>query len=138
MFPAVCSIKKRQVKFWYNLNQNMTVNSSLDKLINKAKMLRLQYITYYINLQTRYDSAENCENSLQTQFIEKISRKIRDAHDTDSNSKLGAYYQVNPNFLTPLYQDTMFELERIHITRLRSGSHNLFYRNRKVFVSKSS
>ena len=125
-YPAVCSIKKRQIKFWYNLNQNITVNSSLDKLLNKAKELRLQYITYYVNLQTKYDSAENCENSLQTEFIDKISRKIRDAYDTDNSSKLGAYYQVNPNLLTPSYQGIMFELERIHITLFRSGSHNLF------------
>ena len=43
----------------------------------------------------------------------------------DIDSKLDSYLQVNPNLQTPSYNDNQFEIERIHITRIRTGSHNL-------------
>ena len=39
--------------------------------------------------------------------------------------KLGTYLQINPKLEAPLYSDAMFELERILISRYRTGSHNL-------------
>ena len=62
---------------------------------------------------------------LKAKFITTTTDKIRAAHATDIDSKLGTYLQVNPNLHTPIYSDTSFELERVHISRFRSGSHNL-------------
>ena len=50
---------------------------------------------------------------------------IKAAHVTDADSKLGTYFQVNPSLMTPIYNEHTFEIERIHITRFRTGSHNL-------------
>ena len=41
------------------------------------------------------------------------------------DSKLGTYLQVNPSLESPVFKDDVFEIERIHITRFRTGSHNL-------------
>ena len=41
------------------------------------------------------------------------------------DSKWATYLQVNPELKTPLLKDKIFETERVHITRIRTGSHNL-------------
>ena len=87
--------------------------------------MRLPYVMYYMNLQAKYGSEKNCENSLQTEFLYRIQQNIKESYDNDNNSKLGTYYQVNPDLQKPSYPDDVFELHRIHITRFRSGSHNL-------------
>ena len=51
--------------------------------------------------------------------------KIKAANEIDVDSKLGTYLQVNPSLESPVYSDDVFEIERIHITRFRTGSHNL-------------
>ena len=124
-YPAVCMIKKRQYKFWSKLNQNLVPGSSLEKLLNKARNIRLPYIAQFENLLVKYDSAINCEVTLQSEFANKFSQQIKHAYYIDIDSKLGTYLQVNPDLIPPIYQNKMFELERIHITRIRTGSHNL-------------
>ena len=62
-------IKKREMKFWTTLNQNLVHNSSLDNLLKKASDIRLPYIIYYENLITKYGSAMKCESMLQKEFI---------------------------------------------------------------------
>ena len=62
---------------------------------------------------------------MKTNFINTISPKIITAHNTDIDSKLGIYLQVNPELQTPIYENNTFEIERIHVTRLRTGSNNL-------------
>ena len=37
----------------------------------------------------------------------------------------GSYLQVNPQLCTPVPQINLVEIERISITRFRTGSHNL-------------
>ena len=125
MYPASYGIKKRQMKFWSNLEESISGNSHLNTLIKKAKEMRLPYVMYYMNLQAKYGSAKKSENTLQTEFLSHIQQKIKESYDIDNNSKLGTYYQVNPDLQKPSYPDDVFELHRIHITRFRSGSHNL-------------
>ena len=38
---------------------------------------------------------------------------------------MGAYLTINPNFQTPTFRKNQLEFERVTITRLISGSHNL-------------
>ena len=105
-YPVVCSIRKRQIKFWTNLNQNLITNSSLEKLVKKSGDINLSFITCYKDLIVKYGSVTNCEYLLQTEFINHIKHKIRSAHDGDVDSKLGAYLQVNPNLLTPSFKNS--------------------------------
>ena len=124
-YPTFCTVKRRQLKFWISLCNNLHTNSSLYKLIEKAKEIRLPYIQYYENLLSTYQSPTNCEKLLRTEFREEILEKIRTANVNDSDSKLGAYLQVNPELISPVCDVNAFEIERIHITRFRCGSHNL-------------
>ena len=50
---------------------------------------------------------------------------IYSAFSNDEDSKLGSYLTINPNFQTPTFRNNLLEFERVTITRLRSGSHNL-------------
>ena len=125
VYPTICTVKKRQLKFWISLCNNLHISSSLYKLIEKAKGINLPYIKYYENLATVYNSPENCERFLRTEFLASVTDKIRNAYTNDSESKLGSYLQVNPELSNPTYDDNIFEIERIHITRFRCGSHNL-------------
>ena len=72
------------------------------------------------------NSPEKCERKLRLEFINATKQKIRAAHDNDPDSKLGTYLLVIPNIEIPSYDDNLFEIERIHISRFRTGSHNLF------------
>ena len=129
-------IKKRQIKFWSNLNQNTNDDSPLGNLLLKAQTINLPYIRYYQDLVQSYGSPTNCENVLQNEFINNINAKIRDANVTDINSKLGTYLLVNPTLQSPAFPDSLFELERIHITRFRSGAHNLRIETDRYTISK--
>ena len=124
-YTTECFIKKRQYKFWKSLTENLENNSSLYKIIQKAKGINLPYVQYYETLIAKYDCASNCENSLRLEHRRKLVTSIKAAHDTDADSKLGTYFQVNPSLMTPIYNEHTFEIERIHITRFRTGSHNL-------------
>ena len=50
---------------------------------------------------------------------------IRNSNEIDEDSRLGTYFQVNPNFCKPLYDKDILEFQRVCITRYRTGSHNL-------------
>ena len=124
-YPATYTIKKQQLKFWISFYQNLNHNSSLYKLITKAKEIRLPYIMHYENLLSNYGTPEICERTLKQEFDRDTHDKIHQANTNDPESKLGVYLQVNPELQRPTYDNYLFELERINITRFRTGSHNL-------------
>ena len=118
-------IKKRQMKFWTSLIRTLDCNSPLGKLLQKANTINLPYIAYYETLHSNYASADTCEKNLQSNYMNRSKQEIKIAYDNDIDSKLGTYLQVNPDFETPSYDDNMFEIERVHLTRFRTGSNNL-------------
>ena len=77
------------------------------------------------NLHLLHGSTVNCENELHRNFNIKWQTEIRKAYDCDIDSKLGSYLQVNPPLRTPVPQINLLEVERISITRFRTGSPNL-------------
>ena len=125
MCPVKCLVKRRQLKFWLSLNENLVVTSNLYKLINEAKRINIPYIKYYESLAATYNTPDNCERVLREENFQKMKTKILNEFDKDIDSKLGTYLQVNPNLDCPAYSDTIFEIERILITRYRTGSNNL-------------
>ena len=50
---------------------------------------------------------------------------------------MSAYLFVNPTLQAPSFPDSLFELEMIHITRFRSGSHNLCIESGRYTVPKT-
>ena len=97
----------------------------MQKLLLKAYEKELSCITYYRNLSQRYNPPPGCEMALQTDEMNEMTGIIRTAYNLDIDSKLGTYLQVNPDLKTPLYEPNIFEIERINITRYRTGSNNL-------------
>ena len=87
--------------------------------------MRLPYLDYYENLLHTYHSAAQCENNLKSEIFNTWKQRITNAHMNDPDSKLGTYLEINPKLESPLYADNLFEIERIHISRFRTGSHNL-------------
>ena len=72
-----------------------------------------------------YVSAERCESELKSEFLNTLKQNIMNANVNDPDSKLGTILQLNPNLVTPSYNSSLFEIERVHITRFSTGSHNL-------------
>ena len=126
LYPLLIRIKKQQLKFWKGLQRLMTDNPNhhISNLVRNAENFNLNYIRYYKNLESSYIFPKNCESVLRRNFREDIERKITSTAAADDYSKLGAYFEVNPQFIAPNFRN-VFELDRIVISRYRSGSHNL-------------
>ena len=135
-YPIACMIKKRQIKFWTSLIRTLDCNSPLGKLLQKANNINLPYIAYYETLHSNYASADTCEKNLQSNYMNRSKQKIKIAYDNDIDSKLGTYLQVNPDIETPSYDDNMFEIERVHIIRFRTGSNNLRIESGRFAIPK--
>ena len=111
----------------------------LGKLITKAKELDIQYIGYYVELEEKYNTPKYCRQVISDTYKNDWKELISHAYENDNDSKLGSYYIVNPDMKNPniRYNKRTFEIDRILITRFRTGSHNLFvetgrYRNPRV------
>ena len=123
--PLQCDIKTRQLKFWMQLNESN--DTKLAKLILRAKELNIRYIKYYVELEEMYKTTTNCMKTLSATYKNIWKERISDAYEEDCDSKLGSYLTVNPLLKNPNvnYTRRTFELERILVTRFRTGSHNL-------------
>ena len=87
----------------------------------------MQFIKHYKQHKEKYGAPENYEKTIRTENKRKWKEKILTEAQKDADSKLGSYYDVNPNFNfhhVTAYTDIL-ELERITLTRYRTGSHNL-------------
>ena len=67
-----------------------------------------------------YNLPESCETTLREFHRNVAMQNIRKEYENDIDSKIGTYMQINPNLQTPTYDDQQMEIERIHITRLRT------------------
>ena len=63
---------------------------------------------------------------IRNQTLELYKEKITCQYNADINSKLGIYYQINPNLVSHVpAPQTILEYERELVTRFRTGSHSL-------------
>ena len=71
--------------------------------------------------------AEKCKRVLADSYKAAWKAEIVKKHDADIDSKLGTYFLVNPQLKDPnsFFNIRTFELDRILLTRFRTGSHNL-------------
>ena len=124
--PLECRIKKLQHKFWTYSKEYMIENpeSALAKVLSAAIEDNVHIIRYYKDLDTKFETPESCQNSLRNNFEIKWRNKF--SEENDSNSRLGTYYDINPELKpwVPIPQN-MMESERKIITRFRTGSHSL-------------
>ena len=124
LVPLEGTIKQRQLKFWKNLCSS-NENTKLSKLIEQAKILNIEYIKYYTDLKEEYHTPQLCLQNITDNFRNKLKEKF--VNEEDADSKLGSYRKVNPELENPntILPNYIFELDRILITRFRTGSHNL-------------
>ena len=127
-FPLECEIRKRQLKFWIKINDYIVLHpdSSLNKIIHIGVEANLNFLKYYKTLSSTYSNPESCQISLQEKYKISWKNKIISAFENDNNSKLGTYYRINPDLKSFIPKSqTILEIERILITRYRTGSHSL-------------
>ena len=126
-FPLVGNVKSRQLKFWLKLVDDAAKDPScyMAKLINLATEKKIPYIRYYKSLAESYANGKTCKANLRQQFFTKWSDRIDQCSADDNESKLGVYKQINPELQHYTTDQPIPEFERVHITRYRTGSHNL-------------
>ena len=127
-YPLVCDVKSHQLKFWLKLQDDATSqpNSYMSRLINLGIEKKIPYIRYYKKLVDTYVSGNACKTKLQQQFRSTWTTRIEQCSLRDNENKLGVYKQINPDLVPCTYEQPVPEFERIHITRFRTGSHNLY------------
>ena len=124
--PISTRISKQQLNFWMKLNTYLQENPEhpLAGIIEYARSINLRYITYYDSLQEEYTNPQDCLKQLCDNFRNECADTIRQKGADDASSRCGMYLQVNPE-LQPPEQRKMLEMERILLSRYRSGSHSL-------------
>ena len=125
-YPLKCRIMKQQLKFWLSLQKYCEdyPESALKHFLDVARDIDLPYVKWYISLEEKYGSPENCQKTLEAEYATKWKTTFDDI--VDSDSRLGTYLQVNPLLSTPEYiSAVMFETDRLILTRFRCGSHSL-------------
>ena len=125
--PLKIRIMKKQLKFWLKIQSYLSSNPDhpLNDLIEQGRILNLDYIQYYDNLKTNYETPLNCENVLSAEFRAAYRTKISAKAHNDPESRLGTYLRINPQLKAPTLCKNQLEFERVLLTRYRCGSHNL-------------
>ena len=123
-WPLQIKLSKQQLNFWLSIVEitQTKPNHYITKLVNAAADTR--YIRYYKQLQQTFTTPGECVESMKATFKTTFEGKIRAAADDDSDSRLGAYFLVNPALVKPTYNEKM-EFQRVCVSRYRTGSHNL-------------
>ena len=123
-YPLICEIKKRQYRFFKAILESQMQNLYIKDLIGKATNLNINYVQYYNNLLTEFESANQIKRVDEETYKRNCELKIWNANIEDENSKLGTYL-IDPLLVTPVELSNVVENEIITITRFRVGSHNL-------------
>ena len=125
-YPLECEMKARQLKFWVSMKNYALQNqqSYMNRIISTAIEMKLQYITYYQQLENTYHTSKTCYDTIKQEYNRSWKVKISKSFDEDKESKLGVYKSINSE-LKPCLADDVPEFERVVITRYRCGSHNL-------------
>lgn len=125
LLPLACMIKEKQFKFWNTIYEQKLQNptSHLSKLIDLASSLNCPYLKYYKELSESFSNPEECYNDTKNNFM--IQWQLKFNNSIDEDSKLATYKSINPQLKPPKYDANYNELDRITITRYRTGSHSL-------------
>ena len=126
MYPLVCDVKKRQLKFWKSINSDVNQLPYIQRLVQLGINANLPFLSHYIELERKHLEPDKCIINLRQEYQLLWKTKIQEAFNTDRDSPLGTYVTVNPSLCTPDILEDLLEYERVIITRLRTGSHNLY------------
>lgn len=121
-------IYKRQLNYISKVKQDIRDNpeSCVSKVLQQAFDQNTQFLRHYKKLESMFTSPQECYNQLIDEQKQQIELKILEKFNADPDSILGTYHRVNPDLMTPDYNDNAcFELDRKVITRYRTGCHKL-------------
>ena len=126
-YPLLVRMSRQQLNFWITLTTYLGENPEhpLGGLIEYGRNINLKYIRYYDNLLQEFENPQDCEKVLSERLYNEWRIKIRQKAGNDENSRSGVYLLVNPQLSPPKQRQNIFEIERIAVSRYRSGSHNL-------------
>ena len=115
--PLKAIISKRQLAFWHTIKEFTQNNpdSFMAHLLQLGKSNNLKYLKHYEKLDEEYNNPYECEQIIHRQQSNDIKTSIYNANTLDPNSKLGTYYQVNPNLVYPSFEN-FTEYERKLLT----------------------
>ena len=101
-------------------------DSALSKVVKLGLENNITYLKYYENLKSHFLNPVSCLNMCRNVYFEKWKCKLMSEAEKDKDSRLGTYLRINPLLEkhVSLDQDLM-EIERILVTRFRTGSHSL-------------
>ena len=124
--PLSTRISKQQLKFWLTLSTYLQENPEhpLTGLIEHGRSINLKYVLYYDKLMQQFETPQDCFKVLSERFKNDCAERIRQKAGNDELSRCGVYLQVNPQLTSPK-QRNILEMERILLSRYRSGSHSL-------------
>ena len=85
---------KQQLSFWLNLNSYLLKNPEhpLKRLIEYGERINVNYLRFYTNLETMYQTPQNCR------LNEEYKTKIRTQALIDTDSRSVVYLQVTDVF----------------------------------------
>jgi hypothetical protein len=127
-WPLRAQIKSLQLNFWLQMKKYIVdhPDSAVAKVYNMGIQSKSPYLHYYQKLENEYGEPKSCTEIIRDKTFESYKEKITSQYNTDSNSKLRTYLQVNPSLSSNVPDpQTMLEFERELTTRFRTGSHSL-------------
>ena len=96
-------------------------------IFHQALHENIQFLRHYKNLKQTYFTPQQCFDVQIEEHKRKCTEKLVEKFNTDPDSPLGTYYQINPEFKVPefTYNLSCSELDRKTLSRYRTGCHKL-------------
>ena len=127
-YPIQCKVKRADIKCWLYVIEYFqnSPDSALSKIVKLGLENNITYLKYYENLKSNFFNPVSCLNMCRRVYFKKWKCKLASEAGKDKDSRLGTYFRINPLLEkhVSLDQDVM-EIERILVTRFRTGSHSL-------------
>ena len=88
--------------------------------------MKIGLVKHYTSLKDTYHTPNACQEALQNSFKEKWKNLMQSKAESDSDSRLGTYFRINPELQRWIPSpQSILEIERKLVTRYRIGSHSL-------------
>ena len=123
------AIQKRQLKFFQKMKKDCEDNptSPISVIFHQALTENIPFLRHYKNLEQIYVTPQQCFDVQIVEHKRKCTEKLIEKFETDPNSPLGTYYQINPECQVPEFalNISCSEFDRKTLSRYRTGCHKL-------------
>ena len=123
------AIQKRQLKFFQKMKKDCADNptSPITVIFHQALQENIPFLRHYKNLEQTYLTPQQCFDVQVVDHKRKCTEKLMEKFETDPDSPLGTYYQINTECQFPEFTINIFcnEFDRKILSRYRTGCHKL-------------